>query len=84
MFCSSFVTLFLNVKLPVTTLEFFKINIVYLTNLGPCTVNVAITVTLYMGTIQINDTIHSERLAISNMLIAKSRMGAAPIFSIAI
>ena len=31
---------------------------------------------------QINDTIHSERLLISMILIAKSHMGAAPTFSV--
>lgn len=36
-----------------------------------------------MGTMQINKPTHSERLAISVTLIAKSQIGAAPIFSVA-
>ena len=37
-----------------------------------------------MGRMQINDTIYSERLAISMILITKSYLSAAPIFSVVI
>ena len=53
----------------------------YYKSWGPFTVSVAINIMLYMGTVQSNDIIHSVQLAVSMMLIAKSHMGAALIFS---
>ena len=44
--------------------------------------SVAISVMLFMGAMQINDTIHREKLEIIMTLIAKSHKGAAPIFSV--
>ena len=51
---------------------------------GRFTVSGAISVTLFIGTMQINDTIQSEQFAFSDRLIAKSHMGVAPIFSVEI